>query len=289
MYVVYWNLREKPFQNVADLRFTYLSEQHQEGLARLIYLAKNQKTGGVLIGPYGVGKSMILELLAKNISNDSQSKYLCVSMMPGETFALARRILEFTGFNGELTDITKALETLQNTIADLKTDFPHTVLAIDEAQLIGDAATWQFLHLLTNLTAPSHHDAPLRPAFTLILCGHTDLADHLKPYQALVQRMQLAWKLEPFAEHQTVEYIQQRMRAAGGDIWAFADDAMRSIHRTAQGLPRMINNLCDTALMLGCAGKLQRITKEIAEQAAADAYSNLLAGENAAKGGTNNG
>lgn len=289
MYVHYWNLREKPFQNVTDVRFAYLAEQHQEGLARLIYLAKNQKIGGVLVGPYGVGKSMILELLAQNIRADNNSKYLDISMMPGETMALARRILEFTGHSGEVNDMTGALEALQGTVGNPKAEFPHTVLAIDEAQLIVDTATWQFLHLLTNITAPSKNETPLRNAFTLILCGHVDLTNHLKLYQALAQRMQLVWKLEPLAENQTVEYIQQRIRAAGGDIWVFADDAMRSIHRAAGGLPRLINNLCDTALMLGCAGKLQKITREIAEQAANDTQSALLTGNDQQQAGDNHG
>lgn len=281
MYGQYWNLREKPFQNVTDIRFAYLAEQHQEGLARLIYLAKNQKIGGVLTGPYGVGKSMILELLAQNIRADNNSKFFDISLMPGETMALARSILAFTGFSGKTNDMTGALEALQSTVANLKDIFPHTVLAIDEAQMIVDTATWQFLHLLTNITAPSRNEDPPRNAFTLILCGHPDLTNHLILYQALAQRMQLVWKLEPLSENQTVEYIQQRIRAAGGDIWVFADDAMRAIHRLSNGLPRLINNLCDTALMLGCAGKLRKITKEIAEQAAAEAQAGLLTGNNA--------
>ena len=221
MYVHYWNLREKPFQNVTDVRFAYLAEQHQEGLARLIYLARNQKIGGLLTGPYGVGKSMVLELLTQNIRADNNSRFIGISMMPGETMALARRLLEFTGHSGGLNDITGALEALQGAAGNPKQEFTHTVLAIDEAQLIVDTATWQFLHLLTNITAPSNREIPLRNAFTLILCGHTDLTNHLKLYQALAQRMQLVWKLEPLAENQTVEYIQQRIRAAGGDIWIF--------------------------------------------------------------------
>ena len=288
MYVHYWNLREKPFQNVTDARFVYLAEQHQEGLARLIYLAKNQKIGGVLVGPYGVGKSMILELLAQNIRADNNSKYVDISMMPGETMALARRILEFTGHSGKVNDMTGALENLQAMVGNPKNEFPPTVLAIDEAQLIVDTATWQFLHLLTNITAPSMNQNPPRNAFTLILCGHIDLTNHLKLYQALAQRMQLVWKLDPLAENQTVEYIQQRIRAAGGDIWIFSDDAMRAIHRMANGLPRLINNICDTALMLACAGKLQKVTKEIAEQAATDSQSDLLAKNNNQQAGEAN-
>jgi general secretion pathway protein A len=277
MYVQYWNLREKPFQNVLDLRFTYFASQHQEGLARLIYLAKNQKTGGIIIGPYGVGKSTILELLAKDILTDNQSKYLCSSMMFGETLALARYVLKFVGYNGELKDMTGSLEILQNIVAGTKYEFPHMVLAIDDAQLIVDAKTWQFLHLLSNITVPPRGNSPLRSAFTIILCGQTDLVEHLKSYPALAQRMQFAWRLTPLAENQTIEYIQQRMRAAGGDIWVFADDAMRAIHWAANGLPRVINNICDTALMLGFAGKSQKITKEIAEQAVADTQFGLLA------------
>ena len=283
MYVHYWNLREKPFQNVTDIRFAYLAEQHQEGLARLIYLARNQKIGGLLTGPYGVGKSMVLELLTQNIRADNNSRFIGISMMPGETMALARRLLEFTGYSGAANDITGALESLQGAAGNPKQEFPHTVLAIDEAQLIVDSATWQFLHLLTNIAVPARNETPPRNAFTLILCGHTDLTGHLQSYQALAQRIQLVWKLDPLSENQTVEYIQQRIRASGGDIWIFNEDAMRAIHRVSSGLPRLINNLCDTALMLGCAGKLPKITREIAELAANDTHSDLLAGYNIPK------
>lgn len=289
MYVRYWNLREKPFQNVTDIRFAYLAEQHQEGLARLLYLAKNQKTGGVLIGPYGVGKSMILEMLAREIRGGSQSKYLGISMMPGETISLVRCLLKFMEYDVQLSDLTRALEALQDAMRNPKTGFAHIVLAIDEAQLIAEKATWQFLHLLTNITASSRNEPPLRPAFTLILCGHTDLTHALKSYPALSQRMQLVWKLNPLTENQTIEYIQHRIRSAGGDIWVFADDAMREIHRASNGLPRVINNICDTALMLGCAGKLQKITKEIAQQAVADTQFVLLADDAEKTGGKNNG
>lgn len=289
MYVRYWNLREKPFQNVTDIRFAYLAEQHQEGVARLLYLAKNQKTGGVLVGPYGVGKSMILEMLAQEIQRDNQSKYLDVSMMPGETICLAGRILKYMEYDVQTSDMTRALEALQDAMRNPKTGFAHIVLAIDEAQFIVDTATWQFLHLLSNITTPARNEIPPRSFVTLILCGHTDLIRALKSYPALSQRMQLAWNLNPLTENQTIEYIQHRIRSAGGDIWVFADDAMREIHRASNGLPRVINNICDTALMLGCAGRLQKITKEIAKQAAADTQFVLLADDTEKTGGKNNG
>lgn len=275
-YVPYWNLREKPFQNVVDLRFVYLAEQHREGLARLIYLVNNQKTGGVLTGPYGVGKSVIMELFARDIGAVGRTKYLGLSIMPGETSALVRRILELVEYRNHPADMSEALAILQNMAANSKTGLGHAVLAIDEAQLINDAATWQFLHLLTNIVTPSGSDPPVHASFTLILCGHTDLIRHLKSYPPLAQRMQLVWKLNPLTENQTIEYIQQRMRSAGGDVWVFTDDAMREIHRAANGLPRLINNVCDIALFLGYAAKVQKVTREIAQEAVTDTRSELL-------------
>ncbi len=276
MYNSYWNLREKPFQNVPDPRFAYLSDQHHEGLARLIYLVTSHKLGGVLTGPYGVGKSMVLELLAQRIRTDGQSRYLCVEILPGETLGLARQLLSFLGRAQPIPDMTAVIEIVRATCHDPKAAFQHTVLAIDEAHLIKDHTTYEFLHMLTNLSVLGRDLTPQYPAFTLILSGHMDLTRNLAPFESLCQRLQLVWTLEPLTEAQTQEYLQHRIRTAGGDIWMFAEDALPAIYAASQGLPRLINNLCDVALMLGCAAQSRTIGKSLIEQASREVLSPMV-------------
>ncbi|MDD5679203.1 MAG: AAA family ATPase [Kiritimatiellae bacterium] len=268
MYNTYWNLREQPFQNVTDPRFAYLSDQHHEVLARFIYLITGQKLGGVLTGPYGVGKSMVLELLAQKIRSNGLSRYLCVGILPGESLGLARQLLSFIGQPQPISDMTTMIEIVRSICHDPKAAFQHTVLAIDDAHLIKDHAIYDFLHMLTNISVLGRDLTPHYSAFTLILSGHMGLTANLAPFESLCQRFQLIWNLEPLTENQTSEYIRHRIQKAGGDIRIIEEAALQAIYQASYGLPRMINNLCDVALMLGCAARVSKVGKDLIQQAA---------------------
>jgi type II secretory pathway predicted ATPase ExeA len=267
MYLAHWNLREEPFQNVTDSRFAYLSDQHQEGLARLIYLAKGRKLGGALIGPYGVGKSMVLELLAQNVSTIPNTRFVRFDVPPGGAVGLARQVFWSLETGRAFEDVATVLETVRGLIANPKSGFQHTVLAIDEAQLIRESDSLDFLHLLTNFRLTGRPDHPDSPAFTLILAGHEQLGQLVSRETALRQRLSMIWHLEPLNERQTIEYVESRMRAAGGDIWVFEEDALAEVAVASGGIPRVINNMCDVALMMGFAMKATKISRPIVLQA----------------------
>ncbi len=269
MYAEHWNLREIPFQNVIDARYAYLSDQHREGLARLSYLALQKKLGGVLIGPYGVGKSTILELLVSQVRDKSDSRFLRMDYVPGTVSGLARLISRQIGCKevpDYLADAGEIIHLLRQQLPSLG----HTVLAIDDAQMMTDPAAYHFLHLITNLTLPATRSAPATPAFTLILAGYIDVGQLVAADESLAQRLQLKWRLVPLDGRQTVEYIQHRIRVAGGDLWIFDEDAMAAVHGFAKGIPRIINNICDIAMALGAAAGVRQVDRSLVEQAAQD-------------------
>ncbi|MDZ4197936.1 MAG: ATP-binding protein, partial [Kiritimatiellia bacterium] len=173
-YVSYWNLTEAPFQNVADTRFAYLSDQHHEGLARLMYLVSNEKLGGVLTGPYGVGKSMVLQLLAEHVQKEGRSRFVGMDYLPGPVSGLARQILSLLGYKPAAESLQDAMEAIRM-LREEQASLRHTVIAIDEAQMIVEPGVYHFLHLLTNVTIPNRAGRPSSSAFTLILAGYTDL------------------------------------------------------------------------------------------------------------------
>lgn len=269
MYITYWNLKEEPFQNVADTRFAYLSDQHREGLARLTYLALNRKLGGVLTGAYGVGKSMVLRLLATQVHNESKSRFVALDYVPGPVPLFAQQILRQIGCRRVPETPPDPLEAIRLLNEEMPT-LGHVVLAVDESQMMTDPETYHFLHLLTNLTLTGRDGQPLSPAFTIILAGYVELDQLRKADESLLQRLQLTWCLQPLNEDQTIEYIQNRIRVAGGDLWIFDLDAMRTIFNATHGLPRVINNVADIALMLGSAARVRQITPDIVTQAVQD-------------------
>ncbi len=276
MYFKYWGLRERPFQNIADVRFAYLSEQHREGLARLLYLVEEQKLGGTLVGPYGVGKSMIIELLAENVRGKIGERYLQFDAPLTGALSLAKQIVAHLGHTETVYDISGALEALQNHFTETNGGVAHLVLVIDEAQMLRASSDYEFLHLLCNMRMRRRDGSLGAPAITLLLVGHQDLVQHLAAEQSLAQRLQLFWRLEPLNARQCIEYVQHRVRASGGDIWIFDEGALAAVHEATQGVPRLINNICDTALLIGCAMHAPRITADIMRQAIAETQSPLL-------------
>lgn len=279
MYISYWNLRENPFQNIADTRFAYLSNQHKEGLARLLYLVEGHKLGGVLVGPYGVGKSMVLQLIAEKTRERGESQFLHVDATPVGTLGVARQILEFLEYKQPVPDIASALLAIQEIMTDEQSRSKHLALAIDEAQFLRESEAFEFLHLLTNLRIRTKAGGQGESAVTLILSGHLDLLASVRAEPSFCQRMQLAWELEALNEQQTIEYVHHRMRAAGGDIWVFEEDALREVHHASRGLPRQVNNICDISLLLGCASQAAKVNRDLMLQAISEVNSPMLRGE----------
>jgi general secretion pathway protein A len=267
MHFQYWGLRERPFQNSTDTRFAYLSDQHREGLARLLYLVEEQKLGGTLSGPYGVGKSMVMEMLAEKVRNRPGTLYIQLDAPPVNTLAFAKQFLARLGHRQPIDDLAAALDIIQALFAEDNPATRHLVLTIDEAQMLREDASFEFLHLLSNIRVRHRDGTPVDTAITILLAGHHDLLQHMAAEPSLSQRFQFNWRLEPLNDRQVVEYVQHRIRAAGGDIWIFEESALREVYEASQGLPRLINNMCDTAMLIGCAMHASRISGEIMHQA----------------------
>jgi len=265
MYLEYWNLREPPFQNVADSRYAYLCTQHHEGLARLVYLVQNRKLGGVLTGPYGVGKTMVLELLDREIQKDKSTRYIQMDYHPGTTLGLARQLATMMGVRDRMGPLVEPGDLI--TFLKMEGDrIGHTTLVIDEAQVIDKHDVYHFLHMLMNLTLRNKSGHKVEPMFTLILAGYNDMTLLLKEDESMCQRLQMVWNLDPLDDQQVLEYIQHRIRVAGGDIWIFEREAVALIAKRHR-IPRRINNICDVALMLGYASNRRSISPDIVRQA----------------------
>jgi general secretion pathway protein A len=269
MYLDYWNLKEPPFQNIADSRYAYLCPQHHEGLARLVYLAQNRKLGGVLTGPFGSGKTMVLQLLARELRKDKHTRFLYMDYHSGTSMGLARQILSIMKLKDKAGKIDEPGDVI-TFLRDHVNEIGHTTLVIDEAQNIKDAEIYNFLQILMNITLSDAEGFPTQPAFTLILSGFTSMTKLIEQDESICQRLQMVWKLEPLSADQIVEYVQHRMRVAGGDVWTFDREAIEMLSKTG-GLPRIINNVCDIALMLGYAANLRSISASIIEQAIEEA------------------
>ena len=268
MYTAYWNLRESPFLNVDNEALLYPSPQLQEGVARLYYLIDQERTAGMLTGPYGVGKTYLLSCLVRR-AKALNLPIIRFDAIPDGSLPMARHILQRLDIKGDTETLADALMLMRARCMETqKRPLTRHILLIDEAQYLTEKDGLYLVHFLCNLmieTAKGNKNL-----FTTILAGTPQVAVSVRNYESLQRRVQLSWSLTPLDERQTIEYVQHHMRSAGGDIWSFSLEALKSVHSYAGGIPRNINNLCDTALMLGFASRASSITPELIRLAAID-------------------
>ncbi len=268
MYTAYWNLRESPFLNVDNEALLYPSPQLQEGVARLYYLIDQERTAGMLTGPYGVGKTYLLSCLVRR-SKSLNLPLIRFDAIPDGSLPMARHILQRLDIKGPTETLADALMLMRTRCMEAeRRPLTRHILLIDEAQYLTEKDGLYLVHFLCNLMIETPKGN--KNLFTTILSGTPQLSVSVRNYESLQRRVQLSWALTPLDERQTIEYVQHHMRSAGGDIWSFSLEALHAVHTYSGGIPRNINNLCDTALMLGFASRASSITPELIRLAAVD-------------------
>lgn len=268
MYEKYWNLQEEPFRQVAAEKMVYMSLQYREGLARLFYLFDQRRIAGMITGPYGVGKTMIVEFLHRRAIKN-KAPVIQIDAIPHGALPMARHILRSLELPDQANTLAEALMALQSYARSNTTKLRHTLLLIDEAQQLLEGEGFYLAHYLCNLCIKDAN-GNVGPLFTTILAGTEALREAMENEESLRRRIQLDWKLNPLSEHDTVEYVQHHISVAGGDIWIFSKEALKAIYTYTRGIPRSINNVCDTALMLGYAAQARVIDGRFIAQAAHD-------------------
>jgi type II secretory pathway predicted ATPase ExeA len=241
MFEEFFGLTNKPFGKTPDPSFLYESKQHKEALARLEY-AVEEKELALLTGDIGSGKTTLSRALIDRIG-DERPIVLLINprLTPTQLLrAIARGLgIEPARFRNDL------LDQLHTRLFELYEEKREPVLMIDEAQLIPSKATFDEIRLLTNFQLDDQN------LLSVVLIGQPELADRIErdAYAPLRQRIGLRYALGALTLEETVEYIEHRIRCAGGKRNPFSREAMAEIHQLSGGIPRLINTLCTTALL----------------------------------------
>lgn len=271
MYTDFFGLNEKPFSITPDPRYLFLSERHGEALAHLVYGVT--ESGGFiqLTGEVGTGKTTLVRSLLLNRMPENADVAVVLNPQLSVIEFLATICeelhIEVLHNKGSVKALTDALN---RHLLDAHAAGRRTILIVDEAQNLSPAVLEQ-VRLLTNL------ETAKQKLLQIILIGQPELRELLarNDLRQLAQRITGRYHLEPLSSAETLSYIEHRLKVAGALGEVFDSGAKKEIFRLSQGVPRLVNVICDRALLGGYAQESRRINGRLIRQAAAEVKGQL--------------
>jgi len=261
MYLTHYNLRIMPFETRPDPKFIWLSEKHKEALAFLKYGIQENEGLLLLTGDIGTGKTTLINCFLNENDTDA-----IVASIPDSDLGIVDFFLLLSkkfninidfDTNGEF--LIQFINFLYNTYSERK----KALLIIDEAQRLNQQLLEQ-IRLLSNIERP---DVKL---INIFFVGRNELYELIMDEQnkALRQRIAVHYNIEPLTEPETRDYIKHRLRVAGSVEEIFSPDAIYEIFSFSKGYPRLINTICDRALLTGYTLDFKQIDGKIAQKCA---------------------
>ena len=251
MYLKYWGFQKYPFDNVPDPEFMFYSPEHKEALARLVYAVKRNKGAVLLTGDVGCGKTMLSRVFIQQLAEYGFDIGLITNPALSPIDFL-KEALNQIGLNPRSNSKPKLLNILNNAMIENMQKGRTTLFIIDEAQMI-PMKTMEEIRLLLNFQLNDRY------LLTLILIGQPELRDKIRAYKQLDQRVFNRYHLNPLSIDNTLAYIVLRMEKAGQAVNLFTPTAMEEIYNHSEGVPRIINNICDLALLVGFSLEISEI------------------------------
>jgi len=264
MYCEFYQMTERPFNVTPDPKCLYLNARYREALAALHYGITQRKGFITLIGEAGTGKTTLLKRLLDEFDEKTRSVFIF------NTHVSFEEILEYVFAEFDLpVHNGKKLYMLQRLNTFLLEELRgggNVALLIDEAQDL-DQSVLEDLRLLSNL------ETAKEKILQIVLSGQPELGEKLSrpTLRQLRQRIAVSCRLLPLSRDELTEYLQYRLHAVGcSDLKLFSRDAEDQIFHFSRGIPRLINVVCDNALVIGYALGKRRIGADMIAEAAAD-------------------
>jgi type II secretory pathway predicted ATPase ExeA len=268
MYKTFFNLSRDPFELTPDPHCFVPTKRHDEALASLYYGVRRRKGMVVVTGEVGTGKTLLLRCLLRLLeqSKDVAYAYLFNSTLNPTEF-LQYTVADF-GLPASGKNKCELLTDLSKFLIERGSKQLTTVLIVDEAHQLGDD-TLEEIRMLSNL------ETTTEKLLQIMLVGQPELDEKLDSVglRQLKQRIALRTHLGALSPEETRTYIDRRLRIAGADPAApplFSAHAVAKVHRFSQGLPRLINTICENALITAYARRLSTVNAEIIEEVARD-------------------
>ncbi|HTT71164.1 MAG TPA: AAA family ATPase [Anaeromyxobacteraceae bacterium] len=259
MYLEHFGLSRKPFSKTPDPAFLFSSRSHAEALARLSWAIEEREVA-VLTGEVGTGKTTLSRALVDAFADRCRFALIVNPALPP-----AQLLAAVAGAFG-VREKRRKVDThaaLAEHLGRLDGEGLFPVVIVDEAQLVPGRAGFDELRLLTNLAADD------RALLGLVLVGQPELRERLprKGGEALAQRVGVAYHLGPLDAAETFDYLAHRLRVAGRAAPLFTSEAVRLLHARSGGVPRLLNQIANGALLEGFARDAREIGADVVKAA----------------------
>lgn len=240
MYLNHYHLKLMPFEIGPDPKFLWLGSKHKEAFSALRYGILESKGFIVIVGDPGTGKSTLLNATAANFgSNIRFAKITDPAMDEMDFFNFAANAFEMDrNFRSKAEFLIKFEDFVKEAGAQSK----KVILVIDEAQRLT-------AEMLEQIRVFSNVETPGQKVVSCIFAGQTEFLDMVKQNRALAQRVFFSHIIQPLTQSETADYITHRLKVAGTEEPIFTPDALQEVFRLTGGIPRLINILCDQAMV----------------------------------------
>ncbi len=262
-YLAFFKLKEQPFSTAVDSKFYYNSTQHAEAIIRIKYAVDTMKGLAVVTGGIGTGKTTLARRILDELDEEHYEAALLVVLHSSVT---TNWLMKKIAMQIEVKDpgiaSVELLGQIYERLLEIHESGLKTVVLIDEVQMLQSQEIMEEFRGLLNMEIPEGK------LITFVFFGLPELDALLSLDEPLKQRVAIRCTLTAFPEDITREYIQHRLKIAGCASNIFKPDAIKLVHLYSKGIPRLINNICDNALLEGFLVKKNVIGKDIVESVA---------------------
>ncbi len=261
MYHSFYKFSGSPFENNLDQRFLFLGKDHQEVLAALLYFIETKKGLAMVCGDAGTGKTMLINAFLDRLPETVKPIIIPnPRVSPQDLLAYVAKALEINPAGANVLELT---DEIKDALGECRRQGIQVVVIIDDAHRLADPA-WEEIRLLANLEAPEHK------LLHILLVGQYALSHNLNrpELQDLRQRINVNRFLAHLDASGTSQYIDHRLQQVGSSFAAvFGDKGKGQLFKITQGIPRVINQLCDNALLIAMAEELSTVNRKTLRKA----------------------